>query len=256
MSFLSPLFLFAVVAVGLPLIIHLLNLKRPQKVAFSTLAFFKELQKTTIRKIRIKRYLLLFVRLLAIACLALVLARPFLPPGLGGGDNKSAALNVILLDNSISMGRIGEQGPLLEQGKEIIAALESSSKENDRFIFQTTNGEEQFASVIGHSQLLRRVDEAEIISGGNYTSARLQSLINVLEDSPYENKRLFLITDGQLSQLSGFENITDVPRTVSTTFFNLGNVSVQNTVITNLETSSDMIGVRLPVLLSVEVQNQ
>ena len=65
MSFLSPLFLFAVAAVGLPLIIHLLNLKRPQKVAFSTLAFFKELQKTAIRKIQIQRYLLLFIRLLA-----------------------------------------------------------------------------------------------------------------------------------------------------------------------------------------------
>lgn len=256
MSFLSPLFLFAVAAVGLPLIIHLLNLKKPQKVAFSTLAFFKELQKTTIRKIRIKRYLLLFVRLLAIACLALVLARPFLPPGLGGGDNKSAALNVVLLDNSVSMGRIGEKGPLIEQGKQIIAELEASAKDIDRFIFQTTNGEEQFASVIGHSQLLRRLEQAEISNGGNYLEQRLESLLSVLNDSPYENKRLFIISDGQLSQLSGISEIENVPRTITTTLFNLGEVSVQNTVIKSLETSSDMIGVGLPVVLSVNVQNQ
>ena len=256
MSFLSPLFLFAVAAVGLPLIIHLLNLKKPQKVAFSTLAFFKELQKTTIRKIRIKRYLLLFVRLLAIACLALVLARPFLPPGLGGGDNKSAALNVVLLDNSVSMGRIGEKGPLIEQGKQIIAELEASAKDIDRFIFQTTNGEEQFASVIGHSQLLRRLEQAEISNGGNYLEQRLESLVSVLNDSPYENKRLFIISDGQLSQLSGISEIENVPRTITTTLFNLGEVSVQNTVIKSLETSSDMIGVGLPVVLSVNVQNQ
>ncbi len=256
MSFLSPLFLFAVAAIGLPLIIHLLNLKRPQKVAFSTLAFFNELQKTTIRKIRIKRYLLLFVRLFAIVCLALVLARPFLPPGLGGGDNKSAALNVVLLDNSISMGRIGEKGPLLEQGKQIILELEASSKEIDRFIFQTTNGEEPFASVIGHSQLLRRIEETEISSGGNYTGQRLESLISILNDSPYENKRLFIVSDGQLSQLQGLSEIEDVPRTITTTLFNLGDVAVQNTMITSIETSSDMIGVRLPVVLSVEVQNR
>ena len=162
MSFLSPLFLFALLAIGIPLIIHLLNLKRPQKVAFSSLFFFKELQKTTIRKIKIKRYLLLLVRLLAITCLALVLARPYLPPGLVDGDSNSAALHVVLLDNSISMERIGEKGPLLEQAKSIITELEASSKDIDRFIFQTTNGEEQFTSVIGHSQLLRRLEETKI----------------------------------------------------------------------------------------------
>mgnify|MGYP003114132268 FL=1 len=115
MSFLNPIFLFALMAVGLPLLIHLLNLKRPQKVAFSTLAFFQELKNTTIRRIRIKRYLLLLLRLLAIACLAFVLARPFLPPALSSGGNSQApALNAILLDNSISMSRIGKQGPLFE----------------------------------------------------------------------------------------------------------------------------------------------
>lgn len=256
MSFLSPLFLFAVMAIGLPLIIHLLNLKRPEKVAFSTLAFFKELQKTTIRKIKIKRYLLLFVRLLAIACLALVLARPFLPPGISGGDNKSAALHVILLDNSISMSRIGENGPLFEQAKEIIRSLEASAKDIDRYIFQTTNGEEEFATVIGSSQLLRRVENAEINSGGNYTETRFQGVIEILEDSPFENKRVFLISDGQLSQLKGLLEIERIPRTISTTFFNLGDVPVQNTMITSLETTSDMIGAGLPVILSVEISNQ
>lgn len=154
------------------------------------------------------------------------------------------------------MGRIGEKGPLIEQGKQIIAELEASAKDIDRFIFQTTNGEEQFASVIGHSQLLRRLEQAEISNGGNYLEQRLESLVSVLNDSPYENKRLFIISDGQLSQLSGISEIENVPRTITTTLFNLGEVSVQNTVIKSLETSSDMIGVGLPVVLSVNVQNQ
>ena len=256
MSFLSPIFLFAIAAIGLPLIIHLINLKKPQKVAFSTLAFFKELQKTTIRKIRIKRYLLLFVRLLAILCFALVLARPFLPPGLAGGGDKSAALNVILLDNSISMNRVGEKGPLFEQAKEIIAGLEVSSKDTDRFIFQTTNGEEEFSSVIGHSQLLRKLETVQISKAGNYAIQRLQSLVKVLDNAPYKNKRLFIISDGQNSQFEDLSTIDTVPPSIITTFFKLGEVSVQNTLITSLQTSSDMIGLRLPVTLNVEVQNQ
>ena len=257
MSFLSPLFLIAMTAVGLPLIIHLLNLKRPRKLQFSTLAFFKELQKTTIRKIRIKRYLLLLLRLLAIACLALVLARPFLPPGFGASGNSQApALNAILIDNSISMSRIGQQGPLFEQAKEIIRSIEASSKDSDRFILQVTNGEAQYSTIVGHNQLLRRVDEAIIQPSGNYSSDRIRNLLQVLEEAPYENKRLFIISDGQLSQFNSDSPIEKNSRTISATFINLGDVEVQNTIIAGVESSTNMIGTGLPVNLSVQIQNR
>ena len=257
MSFLSPLFLFAMAAVGLPLIIHLLNLKRPKKLAFSTLAFFKELQKTTIRKIRIKRYLLLLLRLLAIACLAIVLARPFLPPGFGTSVNSQApALNAILIDNSISMSRIGQQGPLIEQAKEIIRSIEASSKESDRFILQVTNGDAEYSTIIGHNQLIRRTEEVAALPSGNYSAERIPGLLQVLEEAPYENKRLFVISDGQLSQFRGENPIEKKSRSITTTFINLGDVSVQNTVITGIESSTNMIGAGLPVNLSVLVQNK
>lgn len=257
MSFLSPLFLIAITAVGLPLIIHLLNLRRPQRVKFSTLAFFNELQKTTIRKIKVKRYLLLLLRLLAIACLAIVLARPFLPPGTGNSINSQApALNAILIDNSISMSRIGKKGPLLEQAKAIVNSIEESSKESDRFILQVTNGEIQYSTIIGHNQILRRVEELEISQSGNYSGQRIEQLYQILEDAPYENKRLFLISDGQQSQIDNNEVSENDYRTITSTYINLEEVEVQNTVITNLESSTNMIGEGLPVSLSVSVQNK
>ncbi|MFV1883262.1 MAG: BatA domain-containing protein [Balneola sp.] len=256
MSFLSPLFLIAISAIGLPLIIHLLNLKRPQRVQFSTLAFFKELQKTTIRKIRIKKYLLLLLRLLAIACLAIVLARPFLPPGLSGAANSQApALNAILIDNSISMSRIGDKGPLIDQAKKIVKAIESSSKEDDRFILQVTNGEAQYTTIIGHNQLLRRIEEIDVVSSGNYTNQRIENLFQILEEAPYENKRLFILGDGQSSQFS--REVPEAPeQAIVSTLINLGNVDVQNTVISRIESSTNMIGRNLPVNLTVNVLNK
>lgn len=257
MSFLSPFFLFAVAAVGLPLVIHLLNLKRPQKVSFSTLAFFDELQKTTIRKIKVKKYLLLLLRLLAVACLAIVLARPFLPPGVGGvGNSQAPALNAILIDNSISMARIGQGGPLLEQAKEIVASLEASAKENDRFIFQVTNGESGYPTIIGNNQLIRRMEEITEVPSGNYIKERVSSLVEMLEDSPYQNKRLFIITDGQRSQLSALQDLERLPETISSTIFKLADVEVQNTVLQNLQSSTNMIGAGLPVTLTIDVKNQ
>lgn len=257
MSFLSPIFLLALSAIGVPLIIHLLNLRRPERVRFSTLAFFEELQKTTIRKIKVKRYLLLLLRLLAIACLAMVLARPFLPPGFGNSTNtQSPSLNAVLIDNSISMSRIGEQGPLIEQAKKIIASIEQKAKESDRFILQVTNGEEQYSTILGHNQLLRKLDELKIQPSGNYAIERINDLYEILEEAPYENKRLFIISDGQLSQFSNQVELIEAPRSVTSTFISLEQVEVQNTVINGIESSTNMIGAGLPIQLSVNIENK
>ena len=255
MSFLNPFFLFALIAVGLPLLIHLLNLKRPQKVAFSTLAFFQELKNTTIRRIRIKRYLLLLLRLLAIACLALVLARPFLPPGLSdGGNTQAPALYAILLDNSISMSRIGKQGPLFEYAREIIGEIESSAKDDDRFMLQLTNGEGEYSNILSRANLLKTVDDVEIKPAGNFTLNRLSGLIESVKEAPYQNKNIFVITDGQFSQLDDLQDLE--MENISVSLIDVGQVEVQNTLISDISTSTNMIGANIPFTLNVELANE
>ena len=254
MSFLNPIFLLALIAVGLPLLIHLLNLRRPQKVAFSTLAFFRELKNTTIRRIRIKKYLLLLLRLAAIACLAMVLARPFLPPGLsGGGSAQAPTLNAILLDNSISMSRIGTQGPLFEYGIEIIQKIEESSKDEDRFMLQLTNGEGEYGSIMSSTNIKRALESVEVKPAGNFIDKRLQELITSVRETPYQNKNIFIITDGQLSQLQGLQDqeLNDIKLTV----IDVGDVELQNTKVSEISTSTNMIGANIPFILNVELAN-
>ena len=102
MSFLNPFFLLALLAVGLPLLLHLLKLRKAKKLSFSTLQFFKALEQNTLRRVEIKRWLLLLLRMLALACLVMVLARPFLPPNSFGLANQNASVvHAILIDNSL-----------------------------------------------------------------------------------------------------------------------------------------------------------
>lgn len=254
MSFLNPFFLIALLAVGLPLLIHLLNLRRPQKVAFSTLTFFRELKKTTIRRIRIKKLLLLLLRLAAITCFALVLARPFLPPGFSSGGNSSApSLNAFLLDNSISMSRIGNKGPLFDYGKEIIKEIEASSKEGDRFMLQVTNGEGEMTNLLSSANLLNILEQAEVKPSGNYIFSRLMGLIESVQESPYQNKNIFIITDGQESQLSGLNELNSDD--IVLTIIDAGNVQIQNTFVSNVNSSTNMIGANIPFILNVELTN-
>lgn len=254
MSFLSPFFLFAVAAVGLPVLIHLLNIRKPQRVRFSTLAFFRELQKTTIRRIRIKKLLLLALRALAIACLAMVLARPFMSSDAwSGGEGQSPALIAVLIDNSISMEQIGAEGPLLDQAKRIAQTIEGSSKDNDRFILQVSNGEELYPAVIGHSQFTNRLDELSISKGGTFMKERLQALQELLLDAPYQQKKIFLVTDGQRHVLD--EIPEQWPEELSVTMIKLDGASPQNSRVTEIQTRTNMISAGLPVILSVKVEN-
>ena len=46
MNFINPFYLFALSAASIPIIIHLLNLRKQKKIEFSTLFFLKEMQKT------------------------------------------------------------------------------------------------------------------------------------------------------------------------------------------------------------------
>lgn len=255
MSFLNPVFLLALIAIGLPLLIHLLNLKRPQKVAFSTLTFFRELKTTTIRRIRIKRYLLLLLRLAAIACLALVLARPFLPPGLSGGSSAQApALNAFLLDNSISMSRIGKQGPLFDYAREIIGKVEESAKDEDRFMLQLTNGEAEYTNILSSANIRKTAEGVDIKPGGNFIYNRLEGLVESVREAPYQNKNIFIITDGQYSQLNDLQEL-DL-EDISLTIIDVGDVDVQNTMISDISTSTNMIGAEIPFTINIEVANR
>ena len=258
MSFLNPIFLFALAAIGLPLVIHLLNLRKPKRVQFSTLAFFKELQKTTIRKIKIKRLLLLLLRLLAIACLAMVLARPFLPPALStGSSGNQPIVHAILFDNSISMNRIGSKGPLMEQATELVQNILDASNEKDRFIIQTTNGEPLNASVAGSNLIERRLGEIKVTKSGSFLSERLNNLVSVLEESPFQNKNLYIINDNNAELIDVLsENFQDRSPNFGITILNVEEVETQNTFVSEVTSSSSMVGKGIPFTLEVKVQNE
>ncbi|MFN1836235.1 BatA domain-containing protein [Balneola sp. MJW-20] len=255
MSFLNPIFLLALAAAGIPLMIHLLNLRRPKKIEFSTLTFFQELKKSTIRKIKIKRLLLLIMRMLAVACLAVVLARPFLPPGLSfGGDAQAPSVNAILIDNSISMSRVGSNGPLIDYAKEVAENISEASRENDRFILQVTNGEAIYPAILNHVNMSNTLKDIEAQPSGNYMGERLQEMIRFMDESPFQQKKIFIITDAQRSQIQKLTKLEEVDSRF--TIIDVGEVEVQNTVIAEVSIPSQMIGLGLPVQVNVKVENQ
>lgn len=77
MNFLSPLLLAGLIAMVLPLIIHLINRKEPQIKAFPAIEFLRRAYQKNAKKIKLKQFLLILVRTLIIAFLVFALSRPY-----------------------------------------------------------------------------------------------------------------------------------------------------------------------------------
>ena len=267
MSFLNPFFLFALFAVGLPLLLHLLKLKKAKKLSFSTLQFFKALEQTTLRRIEIKRWLLLMLRMLALACLAIVLARPFLPPNsFGIANQNTSVVHAIIIDNSPSMSRIGPQGPLLEQAQTLALEMIDNGQDRDQFVIQNTSGPALFNHLSESASARVRAQEINIQKGGDYLITRYAELVELIQNAPFAQKNIYFITDGQsnslaplveyLSQLNESTTGNEAIRpTIPTTIVALADTRVQNTYVSKVKLSSNLVSINIPSELFIEVHN-
>jgi len=104
MGFLSPWFLAGVLAVGIPIWVHLIRREQAVRLPFSSLMFLRRIPIKSMSQKRLKYFLLLSMRMLVILLLALAFARPYFPwlagPLAGGASER---FGVILLDTSMSM---------------------------------------------------------------------------------------------------------------------------------------------------------
>ncbi|KAA3624399.1 MAG: hypothetical protein DWP94_03545, partial [Flavobacterium sp.] len=77
MQFKHPEVLYALFLLLIPILIHLFQLRRFQKVDFTNVAFLKKVTIQTRKSSQLKKWLTLLLRLLALACIILAFAQPF-----------------------------------------------------------------------------------------------------------------------------------------------------------------------------------
>lgn len=105
MSFLQPGILWAAPLVALPVVIHLLNRRRYQTVAWGATAFLIAADAVARGHARLRRWLVLAARVLALVGLLLVISRPLSSGWIGFASGTRVDTAVVLLDRSPSMGQ-------------------------------------------------------------------------------------------------------------------------------------------------------
>jgi len=143
--FLYPAFLIGLAAASLPILIHLLNRRRLQRIQFPAVRFILLSQKRISRSYRLRHWLLLALRTLAVVLLVLLLANPIFQTGAGLFAGGGPVAAVLLLDNSLSMRWSGD-GNGFKQAKEAARLLISALNDGDRAALLPTqiSGKETF----------------------------------------------------------------------------------------------------------------
>ena len=200
MTFLNPFVLFGLAAAGIPIILHLLNIRKLRTIEFSTLTFLKELQRSKMRKVKIRQWLLLILRTLIVIFIVFAFSRPALKGSLAGLGTHAKTTIVIIFDDSYSMSLRNDRGSYLKQAQSAALSLADLLKEGDDALFIRLSDLPQatIAEPTHDIQRLRDVIRQTEVSYKHRTveeAIRLSS--HLLQQSKNFNKEIYIFTDNQ-----------------------------------------------------------
>lgn len=219
MQFKHPEILYALFLLLIPIIVHLFQLRKFEKVAFTNVAFLKNVISQTRKSSQIKKWLTLLVRLLLLAAIILAFAQPFTAKN---DTFKTKNETVIYLDNSFSLQAKGSKGVLL---KRAVQDIISNVPEDEKFTLVTNNNTYRNTSIKSLKNTLLQIDFSA--NALPYQSAYLKckSHFNKKEDT---KKHIIFISDFQ--QSSALPN-TALDSLFKTHFIKLEPVNTNNVTV-------------------------
>lgn len=256
MTFLNPLLLLGLAAAAIPILVHLFNFRRPRRVVFSSLAFLRELEKSTMQRVRVQQWLLLALRILALAFLALAFARPVVE-GLGGGAlGRSNASVLLLLDNSRSMQFRDAQGAYFDQAKALATGLVEGLEEGDELYLlpMAADPVQRPAAFRSRAALLDAVAALEIENGTRPLGEALDRAAALLESATHPTREIYVVSDFQASLLSDSAR-TPVPFDGRVVLLPVGGRPQANVSVAGVEVTSRIVEAGQPVSVVATLVN-
>lgn len=197
MQFLQPAFLWALTALAVPVLLHLFNLQRTERVVFANTRMLENLIQKTSRARKLRHLLLLFFRLMAFACIILAFAQPVFRSESFSPVGSSLSPVAVYLDDSPSMEIRDEGGTALERAIAYATSIPGYFSEKGWFRLsgnQIHSGKGWTSAAGFRDQLLdvQRSPAQKSLSTILRQQYRQFSLRNALE-----KKHLFILSDFQ-----------------------------------------------------------
>lgn len=195
MSFANPLMLIGLAAILVPIIIHLFNFRRYKTIYFSNVQMLEDIQKKTKRASQVQQLIVLTLRVLGIACLALACAQPFLRTG----EKNAQKGNVVALfvDNSYSMETESKDGSRLYDAIDAAKNIVQSFDFSDDFVLTTQDFSGEESHILNKDQVLEILDRLAV-SPNSHSFKEIHAFENhTIQQSNKANVIHYYISDFQ-----------------------------------------------------------
>ncbi len=197
MIFNQPYFLFGLLAVAIPVIIHLFNFRKVKKIYFTNTQFIQDVKQQRQPKKTLKHLLVLLFRVLFISFLVLAFAQPFLPSQEKGLSNNEV---YIYLDNSFSMSSIQQEKKRIDHAIQYVEEITSLYPKSTTFKILTNEFDARFNSFKQKTEVEELLSEVTLCP----VSRTLEEVIGKLKLDMAINRQnkpsdIFLISDFQKS---------------------------------------------------------
>ncbi|NQV24195.1 MAG: BatA domain-containing protein [Rhodopirellula sp.] len=271
MSFLSMAFLAALPLAAAPILLHLFDRRRNVVIEWGAMQFLMEAatRRTSARKL--KQWILLLLRVLAVAALVLSLAQPMLPGNWFGNTERGETIFVI--DNSMSMLRTTGEMSLFDAALEHAAEVVQDVPAGDslRILLASPYPTWAMGGSMRVDSGFREVikDDMRELQPTHGRSDLLSALFTAVqaEIAPTQHKRrIVLLTDGQGSDWSiaddaGWKRFREllaaapIPTQLDVVELDKSSKPVSNLAVNNIYASRTVIGVNKSFSLTAQVQN-
>jgi len=196
-------------------------------VYFTNVQFLKELKQESDSKSKLKEWLILAMRILAITCLVLAFAQPFIP-GKTKTTQGEKAISVYI-DNSFSMESTNKKGTLLENAKEYAAEIVNTFNASDKFQLLTNDFEGKHQRFVSKEDFIEQLNEVKISSATKSLNDVLKRQQDFLQNSSSKNKRIFLLSDFQKN--TSLFNKADIDTSIVVSCIPIASSEVSNVYI-------------------------
>jgi hypothetical protein len=228
---------------------------------FSTLMFLKEIQKSKLRRIRIKQLLLLILRIIIIVLMVFAFSNPVYKGYLSGSNPDIRKCGIFILDNSFSMAAKDDKGSYYEQAKNSVQNILKLYSPNDKLFLITSSHLRSFEK--GESKdiagLIDSLKNLELTTIPFTLSNLLNYVKEIQKNENFPLYEVFILSDFQKINITA-ENIDknifkDSQKNIHFYNIDIGKREANNISVEKVEIKSKILENNKDIKLSVILRN-
>lgn len=249
MGFLAPWFLAGLVALGLPVYVHLLRKQTSVPRPVSSLMFFEQGTQSSLRHRRLRYWLLLALRTLLVLLLVLAFAKPFLRHKTVLASDK---LLVVAIDDSFSMNaKDGANSRLDEAKRQALDVLAKKASAQKAQVIALGGQMRILTQPVADGKVLRAAVESIAPGDGHGSFGELGRGVRAMAETVHTPIELDLFSDMQESNMPGSFADMVMPENVSLVLHRIGAVAVPNWTVESVQAPGQLVDTKKARVIAV-----